>query len=490
MTVAPFGGSLLRGYWVGVALLVVYAFLQLRTATPLHLLGGGFMAFFALLPLYLWCAGKVGGLPIFPLLSLTYLMGFAMPMLQAHEGLSRYPVETLVQATLTTCAFLGLATLVWWHVVRKPVAPPMSYLGIPEQGGAGVFFGAFLVGLVLQLCLMQGWLPDQAVVLFTLVRSVSLSLILLAVTVLSDRWGRRNLRGGEMIAFVLLLSLYFLITLPGLMLAPNMALSILAIATFTLARGRIPVVILAVAFAVFTVLHLGKWPMRAQQSTGRLAAPRPQDYPAYYARWVGYGLAALTQPAEWNGRKTEKHTDLLERASLLQMLLLVEKKSPEEVPFLMGRTYVIIPELLIPRLIHPNKMWAQEGLFILSTHYGLQTRKQVRGTTIAFGLLAEAYANFGYLGVAGLAVLLGWGFALVTRWSQSLPLTSFRGLFALLCMAAALAMGGSASVAVTSLFQGAVTLIALALVTMKVHSVRKAVPAPAVQPRMALEGTS
>jgi hypothetical protein len=490
VTAAPFGGSLLRAFQAGVVLLVAYGLLQLRTATPLHLLGGALLAFFALLPVYLWCAGKVAGLPIFPLCSFTYLMGFALPMLQAHEGLARYPIETLIQGTLTTCGFLGLATLVWWWVVRKPVPPPTTYLSIPEQGGASVFFGAFLVGLALQLCIMQGWLPTQAEIFFTLIRSVSLSLVLLAVTVLSDRWGRRQLRPDARLAFVALVFLYFLITLPGLMLAPNMALSALAIAAFTLARGRIPIAFLVVAFALFTLLHLGKWPMRAEQTNGRLPPPRPQDYPAYYARWFGYGFAALTQPDEWNGRKTEKHTDLLERASVLQMLLLVEKKSPNEVPFLMGRTYVIIPELLIPRVIHPNKPWAQEGLFILSTHYGLQTRKQTRGTTIAFGLLAEAYANFSYAGVAGLAVLLGGGLALVTRWSRNLPLTSFRGLCALLCMAAPLRMGDSASVAVTALFQGSVTLTALALLTMKVHSGRRVVPVRVPPPRVALGGTT
>ncbi len=43
------------------------------------------------------------------------------------------------------------------------------------------------------------------------------------------------------------------------------------------------------------------------------------------------------------------------------MLLLVQKKSPDEVPFLNGLTYEPIPRLLIPRFLDDRRGSAMRG---------------------------------------------------------------------------------------------------------------------------------
>ena len=124
MTTSLVSRTLLRTFWLGVMLLAGYAFFQLRSVPPFYLLAGGGLALFALLPAYLWCAGRVGGLPVFPVLAGMYLLTFALPFLQGHPALDRYDPAALMQAALTVALFLGIATVLWLAVLQVPTAPP------------------------------------------------------------------------------------------------------------------------------------------------------------------------------------------------------------------------------------------------------------------------------------------------------------------------------------------------------------------------------
>ncbi len=115
----------------------------------------------------------------------------------------------------------------------------------------------------------------------------------------------------------------------------------------------------------------------------------------------------------------------------------------------------------------PDKPWSHEGTYILSTHYGLQTRTQTLTTTIGFGLLAESYANFGWVGIVGLAALTGAATGTAARWGAAVPITSFPGLFGFLVLSAFLQTETTAGVAVSSLAQGTLALLGVGCVFMR-----------------------
>src|SRR5947209_20290509 len=75
---------LLRAFWLGVAGLSVFAALTSRPAWFESDLGGILIAIAALMPAYLWCSGKVRGVPIFPVYALTYLWTYALPLASNH----------------------------------------------------------------------------------------------------------------------------------------------------------------------------------------------------------------------------------------------------------------------------------------------------------------------------------------------------------------------------------------------------------------------
>ena len=135
-------------------------------------------------------------------------------------------------------------------------------------------------------------------------------------------------------------------------------------------------------------------------------------------------------------------------------------------PFLNGITYEPIPRLLLPRFLDDNKGISHAGNVLLTVNYGVQTIKQTRGTSIGWGLVPEAYANFGYVGVASLAVVLAMFYSWITNMSVGVPMTSLRFVAGLLIMAAA-TRSDTMGVFITSQFQGIVGVSMAALLLMR-----------------------
>lgn len=458
--------SLLPGFWGGVVVLAAYV-LANAGRTPLTVLLTGFLlAAFALLPGYLWCAAKIRGLPIFPLMALTYVWAYALPLLNQQSQVARYDASAQVQAGLTAVLFLLPATLIWWLLVRIPPSPPKVVFALREDMANSLFLTGLALCCVIQMAL-QATQPSLPRGVGSILNAANGALSTLSVIILSNRWGRRRLARNERILFLVLLVSFLLINAVSLLLVAPMAVCAVALIAFTLGRGKPPLLVGALLLTIFAFLHIGKGPLRKAYWGAGEATVQPLGYPTLYLRWIGYSLGEL--PGILQPEAERKHANLDERGSLVHMLLLVQSKTPGEVAYLEGLTYSPIPELLAPRLLDPEKPRSHEGTYRLAIAYGLQTEHATLGTTIAFGLLAEAFANFGYAGVVGLAVVLGMGCGAATRWSMHAPLTSLRGLTALLALAAAIQAEYSAGVLITSLFQSAVVLLAAALVLMRVQ---------------------
>jgi hypothetical protein len=231
----------------------------------------------------------------------------------------------------------------------------------------------------------------------------------------------------------------------------------------------VPIIPLLIVVAVAGVLHMGKTEMRAKYwRKGHSIVLRPWQYPAYFGEWAQRGLTRLVTPSSVLGRKKPKQATLVDRASLIQMLLLVQHKSPDPLPYLQGKTYAATPAALVPRILNPEKGRAHAGTDMLCVYYGLQSARQTKVTTIGFGLLSEAFANFGYLGVVALALITGLSNAWVARFCLHTPMLSLRSLFGLVFLAGQLAAAeASASVVISSLCQASATLVVATFFFMK-----------------------
>jgi hypothetical protein len=452
--------SLLPAFWGGAAFLVAFILFQITDTSLVWLISGSVIALFAAIPSYLWVSGKVRGLPVFPPLALSFIWMYAVPLIKGHRATLVYGPGAIALAALTVVGFLALATLVWYRTARTPVDPPAVIRVMDEQSSIPALLLLFSLACSYFVGTLAGWIALEGV-WFSTARSIGVGLSLLAIVGLSSQLGAGKLSPGRTACFFALLITYMAVTAATLYLISALGALFLAVIVYTATRRRLPVPVIVAAFAVFGLLHLGKTEMRNKHWHARRAPLlQPWDYPGYFAEWARLGLSRISDSLSSGSRKPKQAT-LVDRASLIQMLLLVQNKTPDPLPHLMGRTYRPIPTLLVPRILNPEKGQGHTGTSILCVYYGLQKPNETLHTTIGFGLLSEAYANFGFAGVVALAVLVGFSHGWVTRRSLGTPLLSLRSLFALLFMAVQLSSAeGSASVVVPSLFQITVTLVA------------------------------
>jgi hypothetical protein len=457
--------QLLKSFWIAVLVLLIVAIPTVSASTVQAICGGMLISLVALVPTYLWCSGKASGMPIFPALALTYLWTYAVPVLKGNRQIQIYSPEQQLTACLTVAGYLALGTFVWYSIVKSSKPPrSKSYLGLHGTAAESFFLAAFVMSVLFVQGAMGGWFVSIDGGVFSLLRGTLLGLNSLATFVLSYRWGTREMPRKRIIVFVTILAVFMLGTAASLLIVGALTSFLLAAIGFSLGRRQVPVLAVFLALLCLVALHYGKGQMRAKYFAAEGGTTvQPWQYPAWFAEWIGYSTSALFSEAA----EDDTPQSFIDRSSTIQLLLFAQQATDQGIPRLNGATYVIIPRLLVPRFLDPDKPTSHEGTFLLNLHYGIQTREDTITTTIGWGLLNEAYANFGLLGCAGLAIVLGLFYGGMARWSLNTPILSARSLFTMMLLNFAIQSEFSASVYLTALFQTAVPLGVVTVLFMK-----------------------
>jgi hypothetical protein len=288
-----------------------------------------------------------------------------------------------------------------------------------------MIYGIILSTLYIWISTFTTWIPANSE---SVLRAVFYGISILCTFIGAQRWGSGELNQQEKALMVCMLVPQLIMMSVGLILIAAISLIGIGLLGYVAGSKRIPWVVVALVFAVFAVLHTGKTRMREKYWEQAYPAPTFTQLPAYFSEWVDYGL----QPT--SGGKTVSQK-MLERTSLMHILCLIVDCTPRRQDYLYGKTYSYVLPQLIPRFFWPDKPRSHIATYELSIYYGLQDEQATSSTTIAFGLLAEAYANFGLIG----GILLGvfWGFWLkkLQIWSTFSPMFSFAGLLMVLLTA-------------------------------------------------------
>jgi hypothetical protein len=117
----------------------------------------------------------------------------------------------------------------------------------------------------------------------------------------------------------------------------------------------------------------------------------------------------------------------------------------------------------MPRFLSPNKAFSQAGLALLNIRYGLQTQEGIATTTLAWGVVTEAFANFGYLGVVGAALVIGLLTAFFTRWSTAQPPLSLPMLLSISALTSLTNLEADFGFLLTNLWQGLIAVLLIFL---------------------------
>jgi hypothetical protein len=99
--------------------------------------------------------------------------------------------------------------------------------------------------------------------------------------------------------------------------------------------------------------------------------------------------------------------------------------------------------------------------YTLSVYYGLQRMEETEKTTIGFGLLTEAYANFGFFGLGFVGAFFGILFKTISTRAAESPILSYGGMFMVVLMAWSFQTELTMSIWLSSLFQACVAILGI-----------------------------
>ena len=375
----------------------------------------------ALLPLYLWLTADAPGLPTLPLTGALSIIYYAVPVFRGQ--LSDQDQGELLYATVTVGGFLLSATMVYalfLQLARR--RQRRSDLAATAQSLTVEFaFTGLAVGIAFYAASFAGWL-DWVGSFAGVVRAVTLTFGSIGCYLVGNARARNLLHGEPWAAALCCLAAITMLSINGLLLVGGAVNLLAAILGYVVGARRIPWVTLVVVFAVISVFQAGKFNIRAERADEG-AAVSLTALPGTIAEWFVDGIDVL-----WSG---EKEIDALERASLLWVVVRVQQATPDFVPYLDGETYALLPQIVLPRFVEEDKVKSQAGLNLLAVRYGFQVADATDRTTIGFGLVAEAYANFGFVGVLAIGALFGLVCGAITWFGAGASAISLRMLISI-----------------------------------------------------------
>lgn len=426
------------------------------------------------LALVAWQSGGIG-LPLLPLLAVQHLVVYGVPLVNNNEIVAAYPESLMDQAGLEVLILLAVTAASWrfgMQVFRpsRPVAYALKAFvseGNQVLNRVGIALivaaaGYELAGSLGFVGAIMDILPSgtQSIVV-AMVNAVGMSgYFLVAMFIASGEasGSTRNIFWCVLVAHLVLLTSSLLL---------SSVINIIGAVVIGLfwGSGKMPKRFLLICALILSFLNIGKFEMRDRYwdaSDEALSSVGIAQLPTYYWEWIGYSSDKIfgnddkSDPA-----RNQKKQTLLSRVDNMQNLLFaINGITNDKITPLHGETYAVIPPLLIPRILWPEKPRTHEGQIMLNVHFGRQSRAESFTTYIAWGLLPEAYGNFGAIwGSVILGAVLGILFAWLENLTAAKPLLSLEGMvtFALFVgLASSFEM--VSSVLVTSLFQSVITI--------------------------------
>jgi hypothetical protein len=406
----------------------------------------------AVYPTVRWARFQPYSFPAFETFMLTCITAYVLPLITEHSGVMSYSDDVVTMAMFSVLVFEACAIFAF---TKTQAVERRSDFWTGELFASDIRpwlpFGIWLHVAYLFVGIFTDLIPPD---IDSVLRAVFFGISTTCSFLLGRYWGADQLPYYQKPNIIISFGLVVILQMVSLYLITSIACLIVFFLAFISAGRRVPWVTLVVLFAVFSVLHNGKTKMREKYWEQGAASPGVTEIPAFFTEWAGYGIQAQSDE-----NPTAKQTRLLERASLLQMLCRIIDASNHNLPYLMGETYLDIIPQLVPRIFWADKPSGQATTKRLSIYYGLQDEESTRTTSIAFGTLAEAYGNFGIIGMAGFGLFVGWATKIISIWTRKSPLLSNGGLIMILLMAWCIQVELPLSVWISSLYQATICVL-------------------------------
>lgn len=392
--------------------------------------------------------------PAFEVFMLTCIPFYALQLVSEHEGIAMYDEGVVLKAMLAVILFQVSAMVAFYRTVAFEKNTPFWNEPIFTRDiTRWLPLGLWLNVAYLYVGYFTDWLPGD---INSILRAIFFGIATACTFLLGRQWGADELNQHTKTNLFLALLTASILQISSLYLISTIASVMVFFLAYISAGKRIPVLPLALIFIVLTVLHNGKGEMRAKYWAEGVPRIQVTDLPELFSEWLEHGLEPFR-----DSEQKSKQRELLERASLIHIICLVVESTDQGLPFMAGETYGYVAPTLVPRFLWPNKPSGQRTTSRLAIHFGLQTEESAKGTSIGFGVLAEAYANFGYWGMILLGLLIGCFNKVICIWTRNSPLLSNGGLFMILMMAWSIQAEMPMSTWVSSLYQASICVLGI-----------------------------
>jgi hypothetical protein len=370
-------------------------------------------------PAVRWLRRPQKSLPVFELYCLMHVVYYLQPYIDGKPSLQAFPESVRVLAGMVTIVFLASAIFIF--VLRDREGAPagrshwLMRREIPAEYDSW-FWMALGLWLAYNVAATAGVFPDVGDWL-NVIATISTAAGTLATYHFFHAIGSERFSRGATLAAIAALAIGVLVTFSSGYLIAGTMFIIVALVAYTVAARRLPVVTAVVCLAFVNFLHLGKADMRVRfwnRSDVSAGANNPLVVLSFWidASWIRLAEGSTSEGGE--------RTSLVTRASLAQMLATVVDQTPDRLPYLAGETFWQIPILFVPRVILPDKPKGNLPSETMAIYYGIQTNESVKSTSIGLGQIAEAWANYGWIGIVVVGCFYGWLFFLPCGLTKSL----------------------------------------------------------------------
>lgn len=430
--------------------------------------------------LQLWRLHGVG-LPILPMLAFQILLAYGLPVVVSNDSVMGYPEAYMTRAgmeILTFCCAMAAAWRFGLHVFTHSSRVCYALQGFEDKSprrlsqlGFGLSVGATLFLLLRSAGVLEVFfrmLPagTNSIVTVVVAGASACGFFLGAMMV-----GKGSLSRLQRVIFWVMFALNCYISASGFLLSTTTTVVFSVLIGLFWGTGRVPWRFLTLVIGLLAFFNAGKTEMRERYWRQTASDRSPQiaftEMLSVYHEWTITSYEALSGAEDTRhrasahslttaGAATKSGQSLFDRINNLQnILFVIASMERDQRPPLDGATYSLIPPLLLPRILWPDKPRTHEGQVLLNVHFGRQDLNSTFQTYVAWGLQAEAYGNFGPLkGNILLGLVIGLLFAGVERYISRkllLSMEGFLGFTLFLGMANSYEM--VASVLVTSIFQ-------------------------------------
>ncbi|WED67339.1 hypothetical protein PXH66_10810 [Synoicihabitans lomoniglobus] len=415
---------------------------------------GSAMLVLAVLPALMWAKHMRLWFPVFEIFMLTGVAFYVLPFTGSQSDLVGFDPAVLNKSAFTVVAF-QIAAIFAFNTTRMRFRPSRSWTRplLPESAMKLSAIGIWLNTAYIGISQFTVLIPYE---LAAPLRAVFFGCGTISVFIQCRYWGQQRLSGYARLGLIANIFAQSAMLASQLYLINVISILGLSFIAYTTTSRKIPLLAIAISIPFLGLLHSGKSEMRKIYWGGdSKRAPELTDLYSFYQEWFALGISGHGE----NSSENDTDASLIQRASLFQIIAVTVDRVPDKLPFLSGESYKDVPALFVPRYFWPGKPTALEANVRLSLYFGLVAEYSADSVSIAFGMLAEAYANFGFIGILGLGALMGTLFKRVCVAAEGVDLLSPLGIFVILLTAWSLQVEMVAATWLSSLFQATVVMV-------------------------------